>query len=155
MQRREATEQTRTAQNTAPSTQPGTRPCTTVYYDGSCPLCTAEIHYYAAKPGADQLAFVDVSRPDSNPGPGLSPDAAMRRFHVRTPDGDLYSGAQAFVLIWKHFPGWRLAARAARLPGVSALLEGGYRLFLPIRPWVSEAAGRLGFQPENPRDQKK
>ena len=33
----------------------------TVYFDGSCPLCQAEIGYYRRKDQAGALCFVDVS----------------------------------------------------------------------------------------------
>lgn len=115
-----------------------------VYFDGSCPLCTAEIGHYAACRGAERLRFVDVSAPGADPGPGLSPAAALRRFHVRRADGQLLSGARAFAAIWALLPGWRLAARLAALPGVLRLLDLGYRAFLPIRPALSRIAARIG-----------
>jgi predicted DCC family thiol-disulfide oxidoreductase YuxK len=122
---------------------------TTVYYDGSCPLCTAEIKHYRSLEGSGALRFVDVSRDGAELGPGLPAKAAMGRFHVRRRDGALLSGARAFVEIWRALPGWRWAARIADLPGVTRLLEIGYRLFLPIRPWLSRAATRLGATPAN------
>lgn len=126
-------------------------PCApTVYFDGSCPLCTAEIKHYASRPGGDTLDFVDVSRDNPDLGDGLTPDGAMRRFHVRLPDGTLLSGARAFVVIWQTLPGWRWAARLAAIPGVPTLLELGYRLFLPIRPALSQLARLFGARPANP-----
>lgn len=121
----------------------------TVYYDGSCPLCTAEINHYQQQQGAERLDFVDVSREESNPGPDLSPRDAMRRFHVRRGDGQLVSGARGFIAIWQVLPRWRWAARIGSIPGMPTVIEFGYRLFLPVRPLLSKLASILGAQPSN------
>lgn len=114
----------------------------TVYYDGSCPLCRAEIGHYRKQDGADEILFQDVSDPQADTGPGLDNAQAMARFHVRRPDGTLVSGAAGFAAVWQALPRWRLAARIASLPGVTPLLELGYRAFLPIRPALSRLAAR-------------
>ena len=120
----------------------------TIYYDGACPLCTAEISHYKTRKGAENLAFTDISRDDAETGDDLDISAARGRFHVRRPDGTLLSGARAFVEIWHVLPGWRWLGRIARLPGVTPLLEVAYRGFLPIRPALSRLASRLGAKPE-------
>ena len=112
-------------------------PSLTVYFDGSCPLCRAEIAHYRRQIGAEQLCFLDVSQADQLLESDLERDTAMSRFHVRRSDGELVSGASAFVSIWSHLPRWRWAARIAELPGIMTLLEGGYRLFLPVRPTLA------------------
>jgi predicted DCC family thiol-disulfide oxidoreductase YuxK len=106
----------------------------TVYYDGSCPLCRAEIGHYRAQEGASGIHFFDVSSPDVQPAPDLDRTRAMARFHVRRVDGQLLSGAAAFVTIWSLLPRWRWAARIAALPGMVLILEAGYRLSLSLRP---------------------
>lgn len=121
----------------------------TVYFDGSCPLCTAEINHYKRQQGAERLHFVDVSQDGSNPGPDLSPRDAMRRFHVRRSDGALVSGARGFIAIWQVLPRWRWAARLGSIPGMASVMEFGYRNFLPVRPLLSRIASRLGAQPAN------
>ncbi|MGJ5177191.1 thiol-disulfide oxidoreductase DCC family protein [Bradyrhizobium oligotrophicum] len=115
----------------------------TVYYDGSCPLCRAEIGYYGRTDQSGALCFVDVSKAGAEAPEGLSPRQAMARFHVRASDGRLLSGAAAFVEVWRRLPRWRWAARVASLPGALALLELGYRLFLPVRPFLSRSVARL------------
>jgi predicted DCC family thiol-disulfide oxidoreductase YuxK len=67
----------------------------------------------------------------------------MERFHVRASDGRVLSGAMAFVEVWTRLPKWRWAARAASLPGALAALELGYRMFLPVRPFISRLFGRV------------
>ena len=115
----------------------------TIYFDGSCALCSIEIDHYASRVGGNKLDFVDVSRNDARLGADLTSDTAMRRFHVRRSDGSLVSGARAFVEVWDTLPGWQWAARVARIRGVLPVLEVGYRAFLPIRPFISKAVGRL------------
>lgn len=114
----------------------------TVFFDGSCPLCRAEIDLYRRQDGDARLCFVDVSATDMAPAPDLSAREAMARFHVREADGTLRSGAAAFVALWSEIPRWRWLASFARLPGVTPVLEGAYRLFLPVRPYLSRAYGR-------------
>ena len=109
-------------------------PALTVYFDGSCPLCRAEISYYRRQVGADKLCFRDVSQDDQPLEPDLTKESAMSRFHVRRSDGRLVSGAAAFVNVWRQLPRWQMVARIATLPGVLMLLEIGYRIFLPARP---------------------
>jgi predicted DCC family thiol-disulfide oxidoreductase YuxK len=118
-------------------------PKSTVYFDGSCPLCQAEIGYYRRNDRAGALCFVDVSESGAVTPEGLTRHRAMERFHFRASDGRVLSGAAAFVEIWSRLPNWRWAARAASIPGVLAALELGYRLFLPARPLISRLYGAV------------
>ena len=106
----------------------------TVYFDGSCPLCRLEISHYRAQEGAESLLFVDVTDPETDLGDGLTRETALARFHVRDQNGTLISGAPAFAAIWRTLPGWRWAARFARVPGVLHVLEVTYGAFLSVRP---------------------
>lgn len=111
----------------------------TVFYDGACPLCQAEIAHYKKRDCDGRLQLVDVSD-QSFAGDGrLSRAGAKSRFHIRTSDGQQLSGARAFVEVWRVTPGWRWLAKLARIPGVIPLMEGLYRLFLRARPQMVRA----------------
>ena len=118
-------------------------PKSTVFFDGACPLCRAEIGYYRRNDQEGAICFVDVSETGAATPEGITQQRAMERFHVRTRDGRVLSGAAAFVEVWTHLPKWRWAARAASLPGALAALEMGYRMFLPVRPFISRVFGQV------------
>ena len=106
----------------------------TVLYDGACPLCRAEIGVYRGLPSDTPLCFADVSDAQRSLPAGLSREQLLARFHVQHADGRVESGARAFLALWATLPGWRWLARLGRVPGVPALMEGLYRIFLVFRP---------------------
>jgi len=122
---------------------------TMVFYDGSCPVCAAEIDFYKRGDRRGALEFVDVSAPSARLPEAVDRAALMARFHATAPDGKLLSGARAFVAVWTQVPGWRVLARVAGLPGMLRLLEGLYRLFLSARPLL--ARGSLLSRPYDMR----
>ncbi len=115
----------------------------TVLYDGACPLCRREISVYQGllpvNP-SQTLKYSDVSHPDTVLPPGGVRSDYLARFHVRCANGQVISGAAAFVALWATLPGWRYLAMVARLPGATPLLELLYRAFLRIRPQMQGVA---------------
>lgn len=111
----------------------------TVMFDGACPLCRREIGLYQALTPLQPVAWLDVSK--DNPGfTAADQTRYMARFHVRLQDGQVLSGAAAFVALWLTMPGWRWLGRVGRLPGVTPLLEVAYRGFLRFRPFLQRWA---------------
>ncbi len=106
-----------------------------VYYDGACPLCSAEIATYQRAAGAQHLDWVDAS---SCSGIALGDDLqqadALARMHVRDENGQLISGAAAFAAIWERLPRTRLLGKLLGTRVALFFLEPAYRLFLTIRP---------------------
>ncbi|MEM8770265.1 MAG: DUF393 domain-containing protein [Pseudomonadota bacterium] len=122
----------------------------TVFFDGDCPLCQREIGYYQKQQGAEEISWRDVSGSadlDLLPA-GLSPCDARRRFHIMTPEGDLFSGAHAFAKLWTALPRFRLAGRIAEKTPFRQIFEIAYRGFLVIRPWMQSGA-RAFFSAKN------
>lgn len=132
----------------------------TVLYDGACPLCRREISIYRGlKPmeSSDAVCFADVSDtgiplPSALP-PGVTREQLLARFHVRGRNGELLSGARAFLALWAELPGWRLLALVGRLPGAPWVMERGYRLFLRLRPLLQRWASR--FDQSEPQQQSR
>lgn len=118
-------------------------PALTVLYDGSCPLCRREIGLYRNLPARTPLVFEDVSQPGCELPSGRTRSELLARFHVRSADGHLLSGAEAFLALWHTLPGWHWLARLGRLPGMPALLELAYRGFLRLRPRLQGWAQRF------------
>lgn len=114
-------------------------PRLTVYHDGACPLCSAEIALYRRARGADAVAFVDVSTfgSDTPIEPDLPGDTARARFHVRSADGRLWSGAAGFAALWRALPRWHWLGRVVGSRAVLPVAELAYRGFLPLRPYLA------------------
>ena len=117
----------------------------TVLYDGACPLCRREIAIYRDLQPMEQsspICFADVSNPAVPLPAGTTRDQLMARFHVQDRDGQLLSGAKAFLALWAALPGWRWLALAGRLPGAAWMMEQIYCLFLRWRPMLQRLASR-------------
>ncbi|MCY7312924.1 MAG: DUF393 domain-containing protein [Pseudoxanthomonas sp.] len=121
-------------------------PPLTVLYDGACPLCRREIGIYRGLQPLHSdapVCFADVSDAALPLPPGTTREQLLARFHVRGRNGELLSGAQAFLALWAALPGWRWLALAGRLPGAAWLMEHSYRVFLRWRPTLQRWASRL------------
>jgi predicted DCC family thiol-disulfide oxidoreductase YuxK len=118
-------------------------PPLTVLYDGACPLCRREIGIYSGLQPNTPVCFADVNDAELSLPPGTTRAQLLARFHVRNRDGELLSGAQAFLALWAALPGWRWLARVGRLPGAAWVMERSYRLFLRGRPALQRWARRL------------
>ena len=118
-------------------------PPLTVLYDGACPLCRREIGVYRGLRPNTPVCFADVSDASLALPSGTTREQLLARFHVRGSDGQLLSGAQAFLALWAALPGWRWLALVGRVPGAAWLMERVYRLFLRVRPLLQRWASRL------------
>jgi len=118
-------------------------PTLTVLYDGACPLCRREIGVYRGLSPNTPVCFADVNDPALPVPDDITREQLLARFHVRNSDGQMLSGARAFLALWAALPGWRWLALAGRVPGAVWLMELLYRLFLRWRPALQRLATRL------------
>ena len=118
-------------------------PSTTVFFDGSCPLCAREISIYRNCRGGDQIVWVDVSKlPGKEVVAGLSKNEALTRFHIRTPDGQIVSGGQAFAHLWTKLPAFKVLGMLCQLKLMSWIIDLSYEKFLRFRPLLQRAMRR-------------
>ena len=115
----------------------------TVFFDGACPLCAAEIGYYQGRKGAETVTWVDVSACGAvEVMPGLKREDALRRFHVRAASGQVISGGRAFAVLWSALPGFRWLGQGFRSGLPARLLDWLYDRFLRWRPHFQALARR-------------
>lgn len=120
----------------------------TVYFDGACPICSAEIAHYRRQPGAQACTWIDAaSCAEDALGPGLTRGAALGRFHVRRADGQLVGGMRGFAALWSTLPRTAWLGRLASIGPVTALLEAAYRVFLTLRPLWRKTARQAPAAP--------
>ncbi len=117
-----------------------------MFHDGDCPLCSIEVAHYRRLDREGALQFVDATNPQAAraalAAAGIDENTALKRLHVVRPDGQVVSGARAFVAIWRQLPGWRRLAPIAGAPPFIWVMELAYRLFLPLRPLLARLAIR-------------
>ena len=109
----------------------------TIYFDGLCRLCSAEINHYRKLEGSDAFEYVDITAAGFEPKDhGLDPYKVHKVMHVRDASGVLHEGVDAFRAIWKELPRYRFLWMAADQPLVRPILEMGYRAFVLARPYL-------------------
>jgi predicted DCC family thiol-disulfide oxidoreductase YuxK len=113
-----------------------------VFYDGACPLCSAEIATYRQMRGGDSIDWQDVA--NGPPPDGLDRETALARFHARRADGELVSGFRAFLAVWRVHPRLAPLARLLDRPPFTWFGEAAYRIFLKVRPLWRRVDRRVG-----------
>lgn len=112
-----------------------------IFFDGSCPVCAAEMDVYRRKEHAGRLQFVDISLPGFDPTPyGITMEAFMHEMHAIDREHHVYRGVEAFRAIWQAFPAstwYGLLGALVTLPGVNLLARTAYWCFARIRKFLS------------------
>lgn len=101
----------------------------TIYFDGSCPLCTREVQLLTRYDDQHQLQLVDCSPPSFAPVDGYQRDAMMALIHARDATGHWLVGAPVFAA----------AYRASGFASIASLW-GSTRLqpmWRVVYPWIA------------------
>ena len=113
----------------------------TVWHDGDCPLCRAEIALMRRLDTRGAIRFIDANKSEADACP-LDREALLARFHAEE-DGQMLSGAAAFAAMWRALPLLRPLELLARSPVVLRALEKSYLGFLRFRPALQRVARRV------------
>jgi predicted DCC family thiol-disulfide oxidoreductase YuxK len=103
-----------------------------IYYDGSCPLCTAEMRVLSDSDPDALLQWIDCSAPDFHDraaaAAGISASALMRQIHARDATAQWYRGIDALALAYRAV-GFETVARLWSLRGLRPVWD---RLYLRV-----------------------
>lgn len=101
------------------------KPKDTLFYDGQCPICNAEIARLDAHID-DNLVCVDIHSEASTP---VDRSVLFSQLHLLKADGELLVGLEANVAAWQHTK-WRLLASILLWPIIRWFAELAYRGWL-------------------------
>ena len=118
----------------------------TLYYDGDCPLCRAEMIYLSARDEGKQLGFVDVRQTKALDSlSGVSCEIALANIHAVTREGQTLIGVDAFRVAYA-LVGLRLLSNLLGIKFLQPLLRLGYTMFAKHRYSLSRVFGGLALK---------
>ena len=96
-----------------------------VYFNNSCKICKAEIDLYK-KEKVDDINWVDITNNNkANIETKKNSKELLRRLHVEK-NGEIFSGAKAFLLVWKNIPKYKFLYSILSLPIIFQIFSVGY-----------------------------
>jgi predicted DCC family thiol-disulfide oxidoreductase YuxK len=109
----------------------------TIFYDGGCPLCMAEMCQLQASDRDGKLVFVNLHDVDfSERYPHIDPVRADRLLHGQLESGELLHGLDVTCLAWS-LVGKHKWLSVLRWPILRPLSDLAYRLFARYRHGIS------------------
>ncbi len=112
----------------------------TIYYDGSCPMCTAFVADVVKKTNIDLIAK-DITI-EVLPS-GITTEAVQREIHVIDDEGTVYKNAEAILVILDDVNKWERFTWLGRLPLIKKLLPLGYNIVARNRHFLFGHLSRL------------
>ena len=98
-----------------------------VYYNESCSICRAEINLYK-KQNIQEIEWVDITNNIiAEKDTSKNNKSLLRRLHVEE-NGQIFSGAKAFLLVWKKIPKYKFLYTAFKLPIVFSIFSIFYEI---------------------------
>jgi hypothetical protein len=120
---------------------PANLPKLTLFYDGACPLCQAEILFLSGRNQANLLEFIDINSEKYDPlKVGVSCEEALAAMYGQYTDGTLINGPAVFPEAYRRANLPILAWLFSRKT-VQPALQIGYQFFAKNRHAISKVLG--------------
>ena len=98
-----------------------------VYYNESCSICRAEINIYK-KQNIEEIEWIDITNNIvAEKDTSKDDKTLLRRLHVEE-NGQIFSGAKAFILVWKKIPTYKFLYRFFKLPIIFVIFSFFYEI---------------------------
>ena len=98
-----------------------------VYFNNSCKICKAEIDLYK-KEEISEINWVDITNnKQAKIETKKNFKELLRRLHVEK-NGEIFSGAKAFLLVWKNIPKYKFLYKIFSLPVIFQIFSVGYEI---------------------------
>ena len=111
----------------------------TIYYDGACPLCLAEIHFLKHHNHKNLLNFINLHDLDSSSAE-LNCELAMKTIHGRLGDSKIITGPRVFQEAYKR-TNLKLINYLFSLAWFRFIYSKFYILFAQYRHQISRVIG--------------
>ena len=106
----------------------------TVFYDGKCGLCSREIDHYRKIAPQGIFSWQDITESAVElEEQGISLAQGLKLLHVKDASGEMHTGVDAFILIWRQLRRWHVLALFVGLPVVRQIANLTYRVFADWR----------------------
>lgn len=113
----------------------------TLFYDGNCPLCLAEIHLLKSRNHQQLLAFIDVTENIDEHKHGVSCAAALQSMHGQLADGTIIQGVAVFREAYTRV-GWHTMAWVLSIQSLQPLFDLAYYHFAKHRQRIATIIGK-------------
>ena len=118
----------------------------TLFYDGACPLCQAEILFLSGRNQANLLDFVDINSTQFDPlKVGVSCEAALAAMYGQFASGKLIQGVSVFPEAYRRANLPRMAWLFSRKP-LQPFLKLAYLFFAKNRHAISSLLGPVALR---------
>ena len=98
-----------------------------VYFNNSCKICKAEIDLYK-KEKVKEIDWVDITNNDlAEKETSKNSKELLRRLHVLE-DEKIKEGAEAFLVLWKKIPKYKILYTIFSLPIIFQIFSVGYEI---------------------------